>query len=50
LKALVDLTDRAAREGLNRGALRAFFTIMERRGVRDAEARVLLGGDSYGRY
>ncbi|OQX68220.1 MAG: DUF2384 domain-containing protein [Sorangiineae bacterium NIC37A_2] len=47
---LVDLTDKAVRERLSAGALRAFFNIMERWKVRDEDARALLGGISNGPY
>ncbi len=39
-----DLTDRAVRERLTPPSLRGFFAIMERWGVRDEDARLLLGG------
>jgi hypothetical protein len=45
---LVDLTDKAERERLSPGALRAFFNIMERWTVRDEDARALLGGMTNG--
>jgi hypothetical protein len=41
---LVDLSDRSERGRLSRSALRAFFNIMERWSIRDADARQLLGG------
>ncbi len=44
----VDLASRAARERLSPSALKAFFTIVARWGVRDEEARALLGGVSNG--
>ncbi len=47
---LVDLTDKAVRERLSGGALRAFFNIMERWEARDEDARALLGGISNGPY
>lgn len=47
---LVDLTTKAERERLSPAALRAFFNIVERWGVRDEDARVLLGGLSNGPY
>ena len=47
---LVDLNSKAQRERLSPGALRAFFNIMERWGVRDEDARALLGGISNGPY
>jgi hypothetical protein len=46
--ALVDLTSRAERERLSRGALRSFFNIMRRWRVRDEDARALLGSVSNG--
>ena len=45
---LVDLTAKAERERLSPSAVRAFFNIMNRWGVRDEDARVLLGGMSNG--
>ena len=48
--ALIDLSDRAERERLSIGAARAFFNIMARWGIRDADARRLLGGLSNGAY
>jgi hypothetical protein len=47
---LIDLSDREERERLSPGAIRAFFNIMERWGVRDVQARQLLGGVSNGTY
>lgn len=47
---LVDLSDREERGRLSPGAVRAFFNIMERWGVRDVQARQLLGGVSNGTY
>jgi hypothetical protein len=41
---LVDLSARDERARLSRSALRAFFNIMERWSIRDADARQLLGG------
>ena len=41
---LVDLSARDERARLSRSALRAFFNIMDRWSVRDADARQLLGG------
>jgi hypothetical protein len=46
--ALPDLADRAERERLGPAALKAFFNIMARWGVRDEDARTLLGGVSNG--
>ncbi len=45
---LVDLTAKAERERLGPSAVRAFFNIMSRWGVRDEDARTLLGGMSNG--
>lgn len=45
---LVDLSRRVERERLSESALRAFFNMMERWGVRDEDARALLGGVSNG--
>lgn len=47
---LVDLTTKAERERLSPSAVRAFFNIVARWGVRDEEAKVLLGGISNGPY
>lgn len=47
---LIDLTDRAERERLSDGAVRAFFNIMEKWKIPDAKARVLLGGISNGAF
>lgn len=47
---LVDLTAKAERERLSPSAGRAFFNIIARWGVRDEDARVLLGGMSNGPY
>jgi hypothetical protein len=47
---LVDLAARQERERLSPSALKAFFNIMERWGVRDEHARILLGGVSNGPY
>lgn len=41
--SLVDFNARAERERLSPSALKAFFNIMERWGVRDEDARQLLG-------
>lgn len=41
---LVDLSSRAERARLSRSALAAFFNIMQRWNVRDADARQMLGG------
>ena len=45
---LVDLSARSERERLSRSAIKAFLTIMEKWGVRDEDARALLGGMSNG--
>ncbi len=45
---LVRLDDAAERQRLSRSALLAFFAIMEKWAVRDADARELLGGVSNG--
>ena len=47
---LVDLTRKAERERLSPPAVRAFFNIIARWGVRDEDAKVLLGGISNGPY
>jgi hypothetical protein len=47
---LVDLSSRAERERLGPSALKAFFNIMVRWGVRDEDARQLLGGVTNGPY
>jgi len=47
---LVDLDSREARERLSTSALKAFFNIVERWGVRDEDARRLLGGVTNGPY
>ena len=47
---LVDLTRKAERERLSPSAVRAFFNIIARWGVRDEDAKVLLGGISNGPY
>ena len=47
---LVDLSDKSERERLSPAALRAFFNMMERWGVRDVDARALLGGISNGAF
>jgi hypothetical protein len=47
---VIDLGSRQERERLSPSALKAFFNIMERWGVRDEDARVLLGGVSNGPY
>lgn len=45
-----DLGARATRERLSPAAVRTFFTIMDRWGVRDEDARALLGGMTNGPY
>jgi hypothetical protein len=45
---LVDLSDRAERARLSPAGLRGFFAVMTRWGVRDEDARALLGGVSNG--
>jgi hypothetical protein len=45
---LIDLTAKAERERLSPSAVRAFFNIMTHWGVRDEDARLLLGGMSNG--
>jgi hypothetical protein len=47
---LIDLTAKAERERLSPSAVRTFFRIIARWGVRDEDARVLLGGMSNGPY
>ncbi len=47
---LVDLQCKAERERLSPGALKAFFNVMERWGIRDEDARQLLGGVTNGPY
>jgi hypothetical protein len=47
---LVDLSSRTERERLGPSALKAFFNIMESWGVRDEDARQLLGGVTNGPY
>jgi hypothetical protein len=48
--APADLTDAATRARLSGPALRTFFRIMARWDVKDADARVLLGGVTNGPY
>jgi hypothetical protein len=45
---LVDLTSKTERERLSPAAVRTFFNIMTRWGIRDEDARMLLGGMSNG--
>jgi hypothetical protein len=47
---LVDLSAKAERERLSPAAIKAFLSIMEKWGVRDEDARALLGGISNGQY
>src|ERR1700677_3157047 len=47
---LVDLGSKAERERLSGTALKTFFKLMDRWGVRDEDARQLLGGVSNGPY
>jgi len=47
---LIDLQSQAERQRLSPGALKAFFNIMERWGVREEEARQLLGAVTHGPY
>jgi Protein of unknown function (DUF2384) len=47
---LMDLTSRPERERLSASALKAFFNLVDRWGIRDEDARSLLGGVSNGPY
>ena len=47
---LVDLTSKGERERLSASAVRAFFNIISRWGIRDDDAKLLLGGLSNGPY
>ena len=47
---LVDLTSKAERTRLSPSAVRAFFNIVARWGIRDEDAKALLGGISNGPY
>lgn len=47
---IVDLASRQERERLSPSALKAFFNMMDRWGVRDEDARQLLGGVTNGPY
>jgi uncharacterized protein (DUF2384 family) len=47
---ILDLSDRAERDRLSPGAVRAFLNIMARWQVRDEDARLLLGGISNGAF
>src|SRR5438876_958879 len=46
----IDLSAKAERERLSPSAIKAFLNIMEKWGVRDEDARILLGGMSNGRF
>jgi len=48
--ALVDVSSKEERERLSPSALRAFFNIVDRWGIRDDDAKQLLGGMSNGPY
>ena len=45
---LISLYDQAERERLSRSAIKAFFNVVEKWRIRDADARDLLGGVSNG--
>jgi len=45
-----DLTDAATRRRLSPAAIAAFFRVVEKWGVKNDEAMLLLGGISHGRY
>jgi hypothetical protein len=47
---LINLNDQGERERLSPSAIRAFFNIMEKWAIRDADARDLLGGVSNGAF
>ena len=47
---LVDLSAKAERERLSPSAIKAFLNIMDKWGVRDEDARALLGGISNGQF
>jgi hypothetical protein len=47
---VVDLASKSQRERLSPSALKAFFNVMQRWGVRDEDARQLLGGVTNGPY
>jgi hypothetical protein len=47
---VIDLASREERERLSPSALKAFFNIVDRWGVRDGDARQLLGGVTNGPY
>ena len=46
----IDLTSRPERERLSASALKAFFNLVDRWGIRDEDSRALLGGISNGPY
>jgi hypothetical protein len=50
LSPLVDLSTKGERERLSPSALKAFLNIMQKWGVRDEDARALLGGMSNGQF
>lgn len=47
---LINLNEQAERERLSPAAIKAFFSIMEKWGIKDADARDLLGGVSNGAF
>jgi hypothetical protein len=47
---VVDFTSKTERERLSPAALRTFFNVMDRWGIRDEDARQLLGGVTNGPY
>lgn len=47
---LIDLSAKPERERLSPAAIRTFFSIADRWGIRDEDARLLLGGMSNGPY
>jgi hypothetical protein len=47
---LIDLNGKAERERLSPAAMRSFFNIMDRWGIRDEDGRALLGGVSNGAF
>jgi uncharacterized protein (DUF2384 family) len=47
---LIDLSTKSERERLSPGAIKAFFNTMAKWGVRDEDARALLGGISNGQF
>lgn len=48
--SFVDLTSRSERQRLSASALKGFFNLVDRWGIRDEDARALLGGLSNGPY